>query len=193
MTKTGITMRARLALVATALALPLAVTSCGGGSGMNNNAQFATLMQRPDIDQVTQRYDQMATQLRQQLSVVFPQLVWYQDEGIGTSGCGSNYPNLGVDGESRTLANWATNATVPDNQWNHALQIVDQVIRPYGFNSGPITPGSDPSIHWVTFYDQYQGELIFTMGHGTGFGVLTGCHLTAAAKKRGHPVPATTY
>jgi hypothetical protein len=45
----------------------------------------------------------------------------------------------------------------------------------------------------VAFYDQFGGELTIASDKKTDILLMSGCHLTAAAKQRGRPTPPPTY
>jgi Lipoprotein confined to pathogenic Mycobacterium len=164
------------------------------GSMSGNETQFSQLMQRPDIDQVAAGYEAMYAKVRQELSVVVPMLVdWRSNDDPATSMCGGDYSDLGADGQTRSLPNWLTVAPIPDADWARAVRAVDVVVRGYGFDSGPITAADKPGNHYVAFYDKYSAALTISSGHSTDILLVTGCHLTAAAKDRGHPTPTPTY
>ncbi|MGB6164164.1 MAG: LppA family lipoprotein [Pseudonocardiaceae bacterium] len=157
--------------------------------------QFNELKERPDIDQAVARYEEMYTSVRQQLTAAFPFLQWQQTQAPGGAACGSEFAALDTgsrqDAVIRGLGNWMAPGNLPDAQWDRAVSIVDTVVRSYGFNSGPIRVVNRPSDHEVDFYDSYQAELVFGTAVNTTMTFITGCHLTAEAKKRGYP--AQTY
>ncbi|GAA4658458.1 LppA family lipoprotein [Amycolatopsis sacchari] len=189
-------IRATLAgLIAAALVLELA--GCGGddrtGSPMSATPdpsrlakQFADLVQRPDIDQATARYEAMSGQIRDALSRVYPDLRWRQTSQLTGAACGFGYPGLETDGEQRGLANWMAPGSIPDGRWDEAVQVVRTVALKYGFDK-VVTTVSRPEDHEVVFSDLYDAELNFGSAVNTTLLVRTGCHLTAEAKKRGHP------
>lgn len=192
--------RATLASL-TAASLTLELTGCGGndstGSAMSATPdqsqiakQFADLMQRPDIDQAAARYEEMYSQVRSALSGALPGLQWRQTNQLTGAACGFKYPGLDTDGEQRGLSNWMAPGKIPDGRWDEAVQVVQNVARNYGFNT-IVTTVNRPNDHEVVFYDVYDAELNFGSAVNTTLLVRTGCHLTAEAKKRGHPASSS--
>lgn len=181
----------------TAASLMLELTGCGGNDrtespmstkpNQNQAAQqFNDLMQRPDIDQVTARYEEMYIQVRSALSVAFPDLQWRQTSQLTGAACGFKYPGLDADDEQRGLPNWMAPGSITDAHWDEAVEVVQNVARNYGFNT-VVPTVNRPNDHEVVFYDTYEAELNFGSAVNTTLLVRTGCHLTAEAKKRGTP------
>jgi hypothetical protein len=96
------------------------------------------------------------------------------------------------DAVTTTLGNWNSSTTIPDAQWQPALNVVTAIAQRYGFRA-PQVLVSHPGAHEASLFDQYQAQLTVGLGHNIGFTFQTGCHLTAAAKLRGHPAPTPTY
>jgi hypothetical protein len=191
-----------LTLVGAAIVLTLA--SCSGQSPeehpMDTNGkateQFNQLMQRPDIDQATARYDEMYTKVRSELTASFPALKWIQSDNVLRSGCGADFSAIDVgarsDAEERGLPNWKADGNLPDAQWEQAVTIVRHVAQSYAFDTGQLTVNR-PNDHEVVFRDQYRAELNFGSAVNTTLLLRTGCHLTAEAKKRGQLAPTPSY
>jgi Lipoprotein confined to pathogenic Mycobacterium len=150
------------------------LVSCGTNASDRSFKPFGELMRRPDIDQATQRYQQMYSAVRAQLTAAFPSLRWVQVDQLGSSECGAGFPGLGADGEARTLPNWSASVAVPGGQWDRAVGVAEWVVRGYGFDSGPIAPGGSSATRFVAFYDQYRAEFTFTVGKHTGLLLVTG-------------------
>jgi hypothetical protein len=151
----------------------------------DRETQFSQLMRRPDIDQATGRYEEVYGRVRQRLSDVVPALAdWKSGGDRGTAMCGTDFPDLGADGRIAMLGNWSAEAPIPDGDWARAIQAVDEVVRGYGFDSGPIAAADKPQNHYVAFYDQYRAALTISSGHSTDVLLITGCHLTSAARER---------
>jgi hypothetical protein len=64
---------------------------------------------------------------------------------------------------------------------------VDEVVHSHGFTSGPIGAVDQQGNHEVAFCNGYQAQLTMGTGKRTGLLLITGCHPTAEAKRRGHP------
>jgi predicted LppA-like lipoprotein len=149
--------------------------------------QFQEMLQRPDIDQVTARYEQMRTQIRERLTTELGLSPWQDESDSKASDC-RDYPAVeGADKESRFPSTWTVNAAITDEKWPHAITIIDEVARSYGFESPPRVIVDRPGDHEVTMADQYGADLIFGTKAATILSLRTGCHLTAVAHKRATP------
>lgn len=177
------------------------VAGCGanfsGRPSVNQtDKQFAELMKRPDIDQAVARYEEMYAEVRRQLTAAIPSLQWQQTNPAGGAACGPDYAALDYgareDAVIRGLGNWAADGNIPDAQWDHAVSVVRTVVQGYGFDTGLVVVNR-PSDHEVDFHDPDQAELGFGTAVNTTLLLITGCHLTAEAKSRGHPAPLPTY
>jgi hypothetical protein len=185
------------------LAACLALAACGANTPPEPTVdqatqQFNQLMQRPDIDQVTARYQQMYLQVRQRLSGLLPTLTWSQSLGVMGAACGPEFAAVDAsrpqdDAITRSLGNWDLNGTILDAQWTNALAAIADVVQGYGFDPRPEVIVSKPGNHNANFYDSYRAKLTVDVGNTAGLSLSTGCHLTAEAKKRGHPAPIPTY
>lgn len=172
----------------------LTIAACGGNPkespvddhSQRQQRQFAELIQRPDIDQATARYEEMYTKVRAALSAAFPALKWQQTTQLAGAACGSEYPGLDGDGEARGLPNWMAEGNLPDAQWDEAVSIVRDVAHDYRFDAGQVVVNR-PKDHEIDFHDQYQAELNFGTATNTTLLIRTGCHLTTQAKQRGAP------
>lgn len=166
--------------------------------------QFDELMKRPDIDQITEIYYKMYDQLKQQLSKAFPTIKWQKFDNQGDSGCSDEFAAVDADlpeadTDSRGLEDWGVKGGVTDANWPSAESVFLDVVKKYGFNGQPQVMNDRPGAHDLRIYDQYKAQLTFTLGQDEsgvfrmGFMVITGCHLTAAAKRRGHPATPPSY
>jgi hypothetical protein len=176
--------------------LVISCSSCGtssGGSVSDQESEFAQLMKRPDIDQAGARYEAILAKVRQQLTEVSPTVKNWVSLKDGTGGGCTDFPNIGFDGDFVSTGNWYTEVPIPEADWDRAVQAVDRLVRTYGFDSGPVAAVDRPADHYVAFYDGYHAELVITGGHSLDVLLMSGCHLTAAAKRRGHPDAASTY
>jgi Lipoprotein confined to pathogenic Mycobacterium len=178
-------------LVAVAALLAVACTIRGQAPSStmspNPNQQFQELMTRPDIEQISQRYEQMANTIRDRLVADTGLPPWQvrSDTG-GSSGC-RNYPDVSIpDAQSRGLPLWAAEANLPDDKWPRAVQIVTDIAKENGFGP-PKTLVDVPGRHEVSLEDGYGAEITFGTRVHTSMLIQTGCHLTAEAHKRGKP------
>lgn len=196
--------RARTALVTVVTVAALAAAGCGRPDGPSEpganvnadpNSVFSQLMRRPDIDQATRRYEQLGADLRQALTEAIPTLSpWVQDGDTMNAGCGADYPGIGWDGVTRDLPGYVVAGNLPDDKYEQALQIVGSVAEKYGFNPSPQRLHDAPGSHDAMFHNVHDdGGIFFGTAKNTTFSLSIGCHLTAAAKKRGHLSPPPTY
>lgn len=156
----------------------------------NPNAVFAALMQRPDIDQATQRYEQMGTEIRQALSAHILELAtWTADGDTSNAACGNDdYPGPGFDGQVRDLPDYVVPGNLPDDKYEQALSVIGATVQKYGFAPTPQRLHDAPSSHDAVFHNtQDDGAVRFGTHENTLLGLSLGCHLTAEAKIRGHP------
>lgn len=149
--------------------------------------QFQELLKRPDIEQVSQRYNEMRAGISDRLIAEIGTPPWEEDpETGGNSGCGREYPEIGLDGEARTMPIWTAAAAIPDDKWSRAVQIVDEITSGYGFGA-PTVIVDTPGNHEISLNDNYGAELLFGTKKATILTILTGCHLTPEAHRRGTP------
>ncbi len=137
--------------------------------------QRATLRQRPDIEQISIRYEQMQAELRDRLSADIGGLAWVNDENESRGGCGFEFPDV-REGESRSLARWTAPGNLPDARWDDALAIVQEITGKYGFAT-PEVIVNRPADHRVVVADPYGGTLDFGTAVNTILSMHTGCHL----------------
>ncbi len=70
--------------------LAILLASCGAGTPEKKSVdeQRATLAARPNIEQITARYEEMLARMRQRLSAEVGPLKWVKRGESGRSGCG---------------------------------------------------------------------------------------------------------
>lgn len=187
-----------------ALAL-LVLAGCAGPDTPPENTtvdqttqQFNQLLQRPDIDQASTRYEEMYSRVRAAIATAAPGLKpWQIANQAGGSACGNDFAAVNVDLRTddavvKGLPNWAAEGNIPDDKWPHTVDAVRSIAAEYGFDTSQVTVDR-PGDHEVVFHDKYQAELNVGTAANTTVLLRTGCHLTAAAKKRGAPAPRPTY
>lgn len=187
-------MRTRIRVVsALVLGGVLAMSGCGNGdnSGSSNrNDQFAQLMQRPDLEQVSSQFDDTRRAVAEQLSQQFNLPEWTIVEGRGSeSGCGREFHDIGLDGAVRSLDTMIARAPIADENWDRALEIANSVTSRNGFGP-PMRLADKPGNHQAEFHDAFGGRLVVGTQVNTILSVRTGCHLTPQAHQRGAPPPA---
>jgi hypothetical protein len=82
--------------------LSVLLGGCGvmGVGGESVDDQLATLRQRPDIKQISIRYEHMQAELRDRLSADIGGLAWINDGSENRGGCGFEFPDV-PEGELR--------------------------------------------------------------------------------------------
>jgi hypothetical protein len=183
----------------------LALTACTGPDTPPENTtvdqktqQFTQLMQRPDIDQATARYEQMSSRIRDAITTAVPTLKpWQITNPVVSSACGNDFAAVDADlrandAVSRSLNNWLADGSIPADTWPQAVTAARAIVKEYGFDDGEVVVDR-PSNRTIVFHDQYKAELNFGTAVNTTLLMGTGCHLTAEAKKRGTPAPKPTY
>jgi Lipoprotein confined to pathogenic Mycobacterium len=184
-----------LTIVAMTLAL---TTACSLESETSmEHRQFAELMQRPDSDQAVARYEDMYAKIRTQLTTTFPQFTWYISDPPGGASCGREFDALDktgttYDAVTKGLANWAANGGLSDAQWEQALTVIRPIVHSYGFST-EVRTLDRPRDHQVDFFDPYGANFQLGAAVNTTLLLITGCHLTPEAKRRGTPAPASHY
>lgn len=139
--------------------------------------QRTTLQQRPDIEQISVRYEQMQTEIRDRLSTEIGGMTWVSDGEGSRGGCGFEFPDV-REGQSRSLTRWTGLDGFPDDRWDQAVAIVQEITGRYGFS----TPGviiNRPGDHKMVVPDPYGGTLNFGTAVNTILRMHTGCHLPA--------------
>ncbi|HEY2763446.1 MAG TPA: LppA family lipoprotein [Pseudonocardiaceae bacterium] len=137
--------------------------------------QRATLSQRPDIEVISARYEQMQAQLRDRLSTEFAGLIWTKYSEGSRSACGFEFPDV-PEGESRSLTAWSGKGGLPDDRWDHAVVIVQDITGRYGFGS-PEVVVNRPRNHEIVVPDSYGATLQFGTAVNLILQTHTGCHL----------------
>ncbi|WP_409184909.1 LppA family lipoprotein [Amycolatopsis sp. VS8301801F10] len=195
-------MKRTLALAA-ALCLTFELSACGPDvppeTTVNQKTeQFNELMKRPDIDQAVARYEEMYAKIRAKVTKIVPSLKWTSANPMTSASCGNDFAAVNADlrrddAEVKSLASWVAQGKVPDPQWDSVQAAVSDILRGYGFDSGPTVVKNQPSDHYVTYRAPDGSEVTFGSSVNTSATVRTGCHLTAEAKKRGTPAAVPTY
>jgi hypothetical protein len=161
----------------------------GGNVNADIKTVFAMLMQRPDVDQAAQQYQQLDTDLRQALSGAIPALASWQAGSEGSqASCAGDYPGIDFDGQTRSLPSHVVPGTLPDADYEKALNTIGLVAQKYGFTPQPQRLHDAPGSHDAMFHNVHDdGEISFGTALNTSLRVELGCHLTLEAKKRGTP------
>ncbi|MCI2417705.1 LppA family lipoprotein [Saccharopolyspora sp. K220] len=142
----------------------------------------SVLQQRPSMEDVTARYEEMQQKLRDRLSAELGLATpWENDGDIGEAACqGEEFSQ--IDGaEEHSLARWVYRGSIPDSQWAQAERIADEVSSEYGFVEREVVVNR-PADHKVEIRDGFGAALQFGTAVNTILSLRTGCHLLQSAK-----------
>ncbi|MGQ0776293.1 MAG: LppA family lipoprotein [Pseudonocardiales bacterium] len=165
----------RRRLPATLVALAVLLSGCGIIGGESVEDQRAALRQRPDINAISARYEQMQTEVRDRLSAEIGGLNWMNHSKESHGGCGFEFPDV-REGKSRSLPGWSARGGIPDERWDQAVAIVQEITGQYGFST-PKVVVNRPGDHKIVVPDPYGGTLDFGTAVNTILHMHTGCHL----------------
>ncbi|MGQ0777200.1 MAG: LppA family lipoprotein, partial [Pseudonocardiales bacterium] len=90
-------------------------------------------------------------------------------------GCGFEFPDV-REGQSRSLAGWTVLGGMPDDRWDQAVAIVQEITGVYGFST-PQVIVNRPGNHQMVVPDPYGGTLNVSTAVNTVLRMHTGCHL----------------
>ncbi|MBB5153424.1 LppA family lipoprotein [Saccharopolyspora phatthalungensis] len=137
------------------------------------------LQQRPSIEEISERYEQMQQRLLDRLNIEVGPLAWALWDPVSRAGC-AEFPDI-FDAESRVLQSWRAPGNLPDAVWSRAVEIVQEITVEYGFDEPEIIVNRSGD-HEITGNDQYGAVYQFGTAADTVLVITTGCHLFAAAK-----------
>lgn len=137
------------------------------------------LHQRPSIEEISERYEQMQQRLLDRLNTEVGPLSWAMSDPVSRAGC-TEFPDV-FDAESRVLESWRAPGNLPDDQWPLAVEIVQEITVEYGFGEPEIIVNRSGD-HEIIGNDQYGAVYQFGTAADTVLMITTGCHLLAAAK-----------
>lgn len=182
--------------------LTLAALLCGcmpEGGNINDNPnagtiqdQYNTLVQRPDIEEATEKYKSLLDEVKAALTTRFDLPEWEYTDGsrMDESGCGFNFPDVRADqGVARSIRGGFTRESIPSRRWDEALQLVTKIANEYGFK-GPQRIADEPGNREAYYFDAAGTRFAFGQVDNISIGISTGCFLTSEAHRRGGPVPA---
>lgn len=137
------------------------------------------LRQRPSIEEISERYEQMQQRLLDRLNTEVGPLSWAVSDPVSRASC-TEFPDV-IDAESRILESWRAPGNLPDADWPLAVEIVQEITVEYGFGEPEIIVNRSGD-HEIIGNDQYGGVYQFGTAANTVLMITTGCHLLAAAK-----------
>ncbi|MEU5846489.1 LppA family lipoprotein [Saccharopolyspora shandongensis] len=137
------------------------------------------LRQRPSIEEISERYEQMQQRLLDRLNMEVGPLEWAVSDPVSRAGC-TEFPDV-REAESRVLESWRAPGNLPDSEWSLAVEIVQEITGEYGFDEPEIIVNRSGD-HEIIGNDQYGAVYQFGTAANTVLMITTGCHLLAAAK-----------
>lgn len=156
--------------------------------------QYDTLLQRPNIEQVTDTYQKALQEIKQALTKTFDLPQWEQrdDTPIGASACGFDFPDVHLpDGIARSISGGFSRSRIPEDRWEEAVEIVTDVAVNYGFQ-GPERVADEPGNREIRYFDTAGSRISYGQVKNMSISIRTGCHLTPEAHQRGGPPPEET-
>ncbi|TVT42518.1 hypothetical protein FNH05_22245 [Amycolatopsis rhizosphaerae] len=163
----------------------------GTTSAMSVQQQFDQLMQRPSLEEITSRYEEMRQKITDSLKGSFGISTWGKREGQPeTDGCGSDYSVDSWDGRTYYAQALYSKTPITYPQWPQAKSLVSEIAGSYGFSTVTLVIDK-PDNMGLELNDPYGGKLTFGSAVNTILSFRTGCHLTDEAKKRGTPRPTS--
>lgn len=154
--------------------------------------QYATLAQRPDIDEATRVWLQLLDELKRLTVTEFALPEWLSTPGdpVSGAGCGFDFPDIGGDGATRQINGGYSNAPITDDKWDQAVDKVGEIAKRYGFTRHERMIDR-PGNHDVTYFHPDGTKVLFGTELNTVLTLISGCYLTAEAKRRGAPTSPT--
>ncbi|MGP4019239.1 LppA family lipoprotein [Saccharopolyspora sp. 5N708] len=142
--------------------------------------QRSVLQQRPSMEEVTAKYEEMQQKLRDRLSAELGlATAWVNDGDAGEAGC-AEFPDV-AGAEKHSLDRWLYQGNISDSQWPQAERIADEVSSEYGFTEREVVVDR-PADHKVEIRDDFGAALQFGTAVNTILSLRTGCHLLQSAK-----------
>jgi predicted LppA-like lipoprotein len=132
------------------------------------------LQQRPSIEEISERYEQMQQRLLDRLDAEVGPLSWAVSDPVSRAGC-TEFPDI-FDAESWVLQSWRAPGNLPDARWPQAVAVVEEITREYGFGEPEIIVNRSGD-HEITGNDQYGAVYQFGTAANTVLMITTGCHL----------------
>ena len=176
------------------LLLALVLVGCGRSDVNDVNdderEQVTTVSTRPPMEDVLDRYDAMQRDMVAGLAAELPGLEWRaNDDGMGMvrSGCGDD--GASPTGEKVSMLKHAADGTPARQDWDRAVEIVEEIGRGYGFTD--LTPVVDRDEDRIVIgEDGFGGRYRFGMAVNTILSVTTGCHEWDAVPAEGGERPS---
>ncbi|MBB5153423.1 LppA family lipoprotein [Saccharopolyspora phatthalungensis] len=164
----------------------LFAAGCASGpdpsDGGNMADPLSMLRQRPSMEEITARYEEMQQKLRDRLSAGLGLGARWADQGDPGQAACQGQELSHVDGaEEHSLDTWIYEGNIPDDQWARAQQIAIDVTKEYGFKELEVVVNR-PGDHKVEIRDDFGAALQFGTAVNTVMSLRTGCHLLQSAK-----------
>ncbi|GAA4552073.1 hypothetical protein GCM10023192_80950 [Amycolatopsis samaneae] len=154
---------------------------------MQPQQQYAELMKRPSLEEISKKYEELRGKIQSRLTSELGISGWEDKHDGRQSGCSNEFPDVNSRDVARNFLSFITApSSIPAERWPAAVGIISQVGGEFGFNQQGVRVDRPPHFEFE-LKDQYQAQLSLSTEKTTVLSVETGCHLTAAAKQRGTP------
>src|SRR5690606_9865768 len=101
---------------------------------MTPGEQFAELLQRPDVEQAKQRYEDMQAEIRGALSERLALPEWETDPATASEAPCGDFPDVHpFNTATFGLPLWSTKGPLDPDQWSVAKDVLREVAERYGF------------------------------------------------------------
>jgi predicted small secreted protein len=163
---------ARLALSLVALAV-LTLSGCGTSGGGDDVKKEPDVNDRPTMETMVARYEQLRDDLFRELDERFGSKPWAESAnspGMSRSGCAED-----DEGEHVHLPGMSFQGAYPAADWHQVQQVVEEVGAEHGFDDVAVVT-DEPGNLYLVAEDEFGARLQFGMARNTTFGLRTGCH-----------------
>ncbi|WP_028851630.1 LppA family lipoprotein [Thermocrispum municipale] len=157
---------------------------------MTPEEQFAELLQRPDVEQAKQRYEDMQAEIRGALSERLALPEWETDPATASEAPCGDFPDVHpFNTATFGLPLWSTKGPLDPDQWSVAKDVLREVAERYGFRE--VSLEVDRQANPVVQLSDGRGATVRLMVNPQDRVVLrvdAGCHLKPEVKRLGRPL-----
>ncbi|WP_165436110.1 LppA family lipoprotein [Amycolatopsis suaedae] len=155
--------------------------------------QFAELMRRPSVEEITRKYEEMQAKVREVLSASVQLPPWTRTPDPGYSSC-NDFPAVDAwDVKRDYLDRWSVDQGVSPEQWKVLATKFKEVVAQWGFVAPELEVDKEGFRESRAGGEFGSKAILSTAGTKVILSVDTGCHLTDKAKRRGTPLTKPTY
>jgi hypothetical protein len=150
----------------------LVLAACGTGTN-DDPTKEPDVDDRPTMETVVARYEQLREDLFRELAERFGERPWAESAnslGMSRSGCSEVEA-----GEHVHLPGRSFRGTYAPEDWTRVRQTVEEVAAEHGFAEVSVVADEPGNLHLVA-EDDLGARMQFGMARNTIFGLRTGCH-----------------